>query len=220
MSATEQRPDNKAAGPAAKSIMPPYLVLRDFLDEATVIGLLDYALAHQTDFAPTQVGAKAVNPAVRLSSGMRELGNFRAILKGKILALVPRLIADLRMTPFDPSRVETELVVHGDGAFYKRHIDTRTAHDPETNSIRVLSGVYYFNAKPKAFSGGALRLYAIGGDDSVEFIDIEPERNSLLVFPSWAPHEVRPVSCPSGRFVDSRFAINCWVHRQKTAAAP
>jgi SM-20-related protein len=219
MSVTDPGPDNTAAAPAAKSIMPPYVVLRDFLDEATVAGLLDHAVARQADFAPTKVGTRAVNPATRISSGTRDLGNFRAILKDKILGLVPKLIVDLRVTPFEPFRLETELVAHGDGAFYKQHIDTRTAHDPETHTIRVLSGVYYFNAEPKAFSGGALRLYAIGGDDAVDFVDIEPQRNSLLVFPSWAPHEVRPVSCPSGRFIDSRFAINCWVHREKSPPA-
>jgi SM-20-related protein len=78
--------------------------------------------------------------------------------------------------------------------------------------------VYYFFSEPKAFNGGALRLYAIGGNSQQSFIDIEPERNSLLVFPSWAPHEVMPVHCPSGRFVDSRFAINCWLYRKKSGA--
>ena len=108
-------------------------------------------------------------------------------------------------------KLELQLVAHHDGAFYKRHIDTQTASDRK--NIRVLSGVYYFHAEPKPFSGGALRLYAIGGDDATDFVDIEPQRNSLLVFPSWAPHEVRTVSCPSKQFSDSRFAINCWIHR-------
>jgi SM-20-related protein len=81
----------------------------------------------------------------------------------------------------------------------------------------VLSGVYYFHAEPKAFTGGALRLYAIGGQGE-RYVDIEPTHNSLLMFPSWAPHEVMPVRCPSRRFVDSRFAINCWVHRAKPTA--
>jgi SM-20-related protein len=60
-----------------------------------------------------------------------------------------------------------------------------------------------------------LRLYAIGDPAGQTFIDIEPVHNSLLVFPSWAPHEVMPVSCPSQRFMDSRFAINCWVNNKK-----
>ena len=122
-------------------------------------------------------------------------------------------VAKLRTAPVDAPKLETQLVAHNDGAFYSRHIDTQMIgrHD----HIRVLSGVYYFHAKPKAFTGGALRLYSIGNGEGRTFVDIEPEHNSLVVFPSWAPHEVMPVSCPSKRFVDSRFAINCWIHREK-----
>ena len=160
---------------------------------------------------------KAVNPAIRVSTGLRELGGYRQILKIKLLGLVPSLIAQLQVTPFENPKLETELVAHGDGAFYKRHIDTQTARYEDVNQIRVLSAVYYFHAEPKAFTGGALRLYAIGGKHGENFVDIEPVRNSLLVFPSWAPHEVMPVRCRSKQFVDSRFAINCWVHRTRSA---
>lgn len=201
-------------------LMPPYLVLLGFLDESTVAGLLDHARSRRADFTPTRLGSKAVDPAIRVSTGLRELGGYRQIIKTKILALVPSLIAKLGVTPFENPKLETELVAHGDGAFYKRHIDTRTGNNEEVNHIRVLSGVYYFHAEPKAFVGGALRLYAIGGEQRENFVDIEPLSNSLLVFPSWVPHEVLPVSCPSKQFINSRFAINCWVRRRKTPAAP
>jgi SM-20-related protein len=204
---------------SARSLMPPYVVLRDFLDNSEVAGLLDYALSRQSGFEPTRVDAKAVNPSIRVSTGLRDLGRYRKIIKEKILAIVPELIARLQVTPFASPRLETELVAHGDGAFYKPHIDTQTAQYENVEEIRVLSGVYYFFAEPKAFSGGELRLYAIGGDADRNFIDIEPECNSLLVFPSWAPHEVLPVHCPSGRFMDSRFAINCWLHRKRAGAS-
>jgi Rps23 Pro-64 3,4-dihydroxylase Tpa1-like proline 4-hydroxylase len=110
-------------------------------------------------------------------------------------------------------------VAHGDGAFFTRHFDTIRANDSDQKRIRVLSGVYYFNAEPKAFTGGALRLHAIGGKEGENFVDIEPARNSLVVFLSWAPHEVLPVSCPSKRFIDSRFAINYWVRVMKPYAS-
>ncbi len=203
-----------------RSLMPPHLVLRDFLKEDTVTALLDYTLAREQAFQPTKVGrfeeGKA-DPAVRISHGTRDLGEFKPLLKAKILALVPDLVAKLGATTVEATKVELELVAHNDGAFYKRHIDTQTAS--ERMHIRVLSGVYYFYGKPKAFSGGALRLYAIGDPAMQTFIDIEPDHNTLLVFPAWAPHEVMPVACPSKRFVDSRFAINCWVHRRKADAA-
>ena len=200
----------------ARAIVPPHLVLRDFLDVATVAGLFDYALAHEAAFAPTGTGRfaeDAVKPEIRRSVGIRDLGPFGPILRSKVLSLVPELVAKLGATPVDSPKLELQLVAHRDGAFYKRHIDTQTAS--ERNHIRVLSGVYYFHTTPKMFGGGALRLYAIGGKDDENFIDIEPAHNTLLVFPSWAPHEVMPVDCPSGRFADSRFAINCWVNRKR-----
>ena len=129
----------------------------------------------------------------------------------------PDLVAKLGATPVEAPTLELQLVAHNEGAFYKRHIDTQTAS--ERNYVRVLSAVYYFHATPKMFSGGALRLYAIGDPQGQTFIDVEPAHNTLLVFPSWAPHEVMPVNCPSGRFADSRFTINCWVHRRKPVAA-
>jgi SM-20-related protein len=160
----------------------------------------------------------AVDSSIRASIGLREVGSYRKVLKAKILEFVPTLISRLHVSPFEASWLETELVAHGDGAFYKRHIDTQTGSHENMKQIRVLSGVYYFYAEPKAFTGGALRLHAIGGKNSENFVDIEPVRNSLLVFPSWAPHEVMPMSCPSRRFIDSRFAINCWVYRKNAAA--
>jgi SM-20-related protein len=195
----------------------PYLVLHDFLDEAAVAGLLDYALSRHSDFAPTTVVPGTVDSSTRVSIGLRELGGYRKVFKAKILELVPTLISRLHVSPFEASWLETELVAHGDGAFYKQHIDTQT-DSHEDKQIRILSGVYYFNAEPKAFTGGALRLHAIGGKNGENFVDIEPVRNGLLVFPAWAPHEVLPVSCPSKRFIDSRFAINCWVCRKNAAA--
>jgi SM-20-related protein len=192
-----------------RGLMPPYFVLHDFLDEATVTSLLAYTVSHQSDFAPTQVRT-GLNPTARLSKGLRKLGGYREILTDKILGLVPRLVAELRANPVAAPTVELELVAHGDGAFYKRHIDTQTGPETDIDPVRVLSGVYYFNSQPKTFTGGALRLYAIGGEGRA---DIEPVHNSLLVFPSWAPHDVMPVQCPSKRFIDSRFAINCWVRR-------
>jgi len=202
------------------SIMPPHLVLRDFLPQETVTGLLHFALAHEADFAPTKTGRGnegGVRAEIRVSSGTRKLGPFKPILRDKLRALAPELIARLRANPVEEPKFELELVAHNDGAFYKAHIDTQTASDREY--IRVLSGVYYFHAAPKAFSGGALRLYAIGDPDKTTFVDIEPTHNTLLVFPSWAPHEVRPISCPSKRFADSRFAINCWLHKKREDVA-
>ena len=215
MTATDARPsDSVAAPPAPRIVMPPYLVLRDFLGADAAAGLLDFALGHEAAFEPTRTGFAdkgRIRPDVRVSTGTRDLGPYKPMLKDRLRALVPELVARLGTTPVVEPKFELQLVAHNDGAFYKRHIDTQTAS--ERDRIRVLSGVYYFHARPRAFAGGALRLYAIGDPDMRSFIDVEPAHDSLLVFPSWAPHEVMPVGCPSRRFADSRFAINCWVYR-------
>jgi SM-20-related protein len=198
------------------TMAPPYLVVRDFLDQETVAGLLDYALRHETDFAPTSLGRGTINPAKRISVGVRDLGPFKPAFKSKMLERLPDFIAWLHATAVADAKLEFELVAHGDGAFYKRHIDTQTAADLQ--SIRFLSAVYYFHAEPKAFTGGALRLYAVGSA-AAEHVDIEPACNTLVVFPSWIPHEVMPVRCPSKRFSDSRFAINGWFHGSRPRGA-
>jgi Rps23 Pro-64 3,4-dihydroxylase Tpa1-like proline 4-hydroxylase len=198
-----------------RSIMPPFRVLEGFLQADEVERLLAHVAAHESAFTATQVGDEAaarLDPAIRLSTNTDQLGQFRPLLRDRLRGMAQALITELKLSPFGAARVELELVAHGDGAFYRRHIDTQTA--TKRSHIRVLSGVYYFHRQPKRFTGGALRLYAIG--DPARFADIEPTHNTLVVFPSWAPHEVRPVSCPSGRFMDSRFAVNCWLH----AASP
>jgi Rps23 Pro-64 3,4-dihydroxylase Tpa1-like proline 4-hydroxylase len=201
-------------GSQARGLILPYIVLRDFLDEETVAGLLDYAISHQSDFEPTEVG-RTFDPSYRVSMVLRGLGSFRPILQTKLFDLMPSILTKMRVKPIEEPKLETQLVAHGDGAFYKRHTDTLTDKYHDAKQIRMLSGIYYFNAEPKAFTGGALRLHAIGGKEGENFVDIEPVRNSLLVFLAWAPHEVLPVSCPSKRFIDSRFAVNCWVHGKK-----
>jgi SM-20-related protein len=207
--------DEAEPAPPARSIMPPFRVLEGFLQADEVDRLLAHVATHEAAFTATHVGDKAairLDPAIRVSSSTDDLGQFRPLLRNRLKGMAQALTAELKLSPFGAARVELELVAHGDGAFYRRHIDTQTA--TERSHIRVLSGVYYFHRQPKRFTGGALRLYAIG--DPARFADIEPTHNSLVVFPSWAPHEVRPVSSPSGQFMDSRFAINCWLH----AASP
>jgi Rps23 Pro-64 3,4-dihydroxylase Tpa1-like proline 4-hydroxylase len=200
-------------------MMPPYSVYRGFLDSVAHASLLAWALENETKFETSLMlrGFKQDkardDPSVRKSLRVGEFGPMTAVFRQRLLDFLPTLIADLRVTSFKPSKVELELVANNDGAFFKQHIDTFMG-DARQASDRVLSAVYYFHAEPKAFSGGALRLYSFDTkEDGGNFADVQPEQNMLLVFPSWALHEVLPVNCPSRRFSDSRFNVNCWVHR-------
>jgi Rps23 Pro-64 3,4-dihydroxylase Tpa1-like proline 4-hydroxylase len=204
-------------GEAEYVALPPRSIYRDFLDPAMHARLLAWAIENEAQFETSLVGGEADakhDPSRRISLCASDFGPMMAVFRQRVLDFVPRLIADLRVTPFEPCGVELDLVANNDGAFFKRHIDT-FLRDARNASDRVLSVVYYFHAEPKAFSGGTLRLYSLGTtENGSAFADVEPEQNVLLVFPSWVPHEVLPVSCPSRRFSDSRFNVNCWVHRR------
>jgi SM-20-related protein len=208
---------------APRTHTPPYSVHRGFLDSATHASLLKWTIENEVKFEASLVSRKQGDdrhdPSLRTSLRVSDFGPITSLFRQRLLDLVPSLIGDLRVTPFEPSEVELELVATNDGAFFKRHIDTFTGNGRQ-GSDRMLSAVYYFHAEPKAFTGGALRLYSLGTDTHEgNFIDVQPEQNMLLVFPSWWVHEVLPVSCPSMRFSDSRFNVNCWVHRRLNTAS-
>ncbi|MES2444582.1 MAG: 2OG-Fe(II) oxygenase [Pseudomonadota bacterium] len=196
--------------------VPPHLMRRDFLAAGEHAALRDWALGQEHDLAPSTVGgAGAVVEGTRNSMRLRSAlpRESSDALSGRVLGALPELLDGLGLAPFPVESVVLSLVVYNDGAFYRRHVDTATGG--RDAGKRMLTGVYYFHREPQGYSGGALRLHPLSAPPEGEapFVDIAPAQNSLAVFPSWAPHEVRPVACPSGRYEDSRFAINCWVRR-------
>lgn len=196
----------------------PYLRLHNFLDLDSSDKLLNYAIEQEKYFRSSSVSSqkegRRINPEVRVSMVTRELGDFKALFEQKIRAILPDLFEKLAITSFSNGELELELAAHGDGAFFKYHIDT-LAHSKDTvHSVRVMSAVYYFHHEPKSFSSGQLRLHPLpiktGNDEN---IDINPDHNTLVVFPSLAPHEVLPIHCPDNAFKNWRFAVNCWIHK-------
>jgi len=184
--------------------------------------LLEYARLNQHRFKEAKVGyadSGAVNPERRRSLKLKNFGELKVEIEGKIRSALPTLFEKLGSPPFVPFDIELELIAHGDGAFFALHKDT-FGQTTEAQSHRVISAVYYFHELPKAFSDGVLRLHPLAPDPSSNsHVDIEPLNDTLVFFPSWFPHEVTLVKCPSRRFEDSRFAINCWIHR-KTSPIP
>jgi Rps23 Pro-64 3,4-dihydroxylase Tpa1-like proline 4-hydroxylase len=192
-------------------------VLKDVFGTAMVQRLLAFAMAHETEFVDTWVGPKAKatnNKSVRSSRAILDFGDLRPALEEKFQDVMASTLPVLGLSPFNLASLSLELVAHGDGDFYRRHIDTHVGSDLSATD-RVLTCVYYFHNQPKAFQGGELRLFSLlPVDAGGTYADIAPENDSMLVFPSWAPHEVRQVSCPGGEFAQSRFAINCWCNRE------
>lgn len=203
-------------------LLPPHHVFQAFLPDEDRTALLDFAVASEKAFVPTTVARNSTmvaDPELRVSSKLPDLGPFKPRLREALRAASGDIFACTGVRPFEIGRIELELVAHNDGAHFVRHRDTlvggsRAPAERGGHADRIVSGVYYFFAEPKAFSGGELRLHAFASAGSgEEWIDIEPAQNSLVVFPSLAPHEVLKVSCPSRRFADSRFAVNCWFYR-------
>ncbi|WP_165323804.1 2OG-Fe(II) oxygenase [Rhizorhabdus phycosphaerae] len=200
---------------SAFSGLPPHLVIDDAFGADLAARLLAFAVEREGDFASSMVGhseskSAGVHQHIRRSRTIRDFGALRDDLEKAFLAMLPRALSHLGIAPFVPESLSLELAAHGDGDFYRRHIDTFVgATAPRTR--RVVTGVYYFHAVPRIFTGGALRFHSIlpveqGGNCK----DIEPANDRLLLFPAWVPHEVCPVQCPGGSFAQSRFAINCW----------
>ena len=192
---------------------PAHGRIGNWLGPQLVQRLLHFARKHRDGFRPSGVSLgreTRIDLAARRSCKIKALGELGDELQSCARAALPEMCRQLGTGRFEPSKFEIEMVAHGDGAFFAEHYD-RSAN-PELRR-RLISGVYYFHRLPKSFSGGVLRIYALAArGKSKAFIEIEPVNDTLVFFPSWFPHEVLPVNCPSGEFGDSRFAINCWIH--------
>ena len=212
--------------------LPPYVQLRSFLGASDHRELLGWTLDNAQEFAPATVRGNGgmtgrIDPAQRIALIAPVPDAMIDRLKARINDSFDEIAAAIGYSGAPPSSLEIQLAAHGDGAHYKPHLDVplgekRTPLGAAPGEDRVLSAVYYFHRQPKGFSGGALRLHRFSADwdrtdaDPSSYVDVEPLDNSLVAFPSWAMHEVRPVSCPSGRFEDYRFALNCWFCRPTT----
>lgn len=192
-----------------------HAVIENFLDTALVARLLDHVAVHRDQFAPTTVrqpDGTRVDPASRISLGLEDLGPCLEPLQNRLRAAEPELRSRISMGAYDLQDIELQIAAHNDGGFFCRHSDSYKGWGIE----RVISGVFYFHREPCGFSGGMLRLYPLTGTGHA---DIAPLHNRLVVFPSFVQHEVMPVRCPSGDFMDSRFAVNCWFRKAPKPSA-
>ena len=187
-----------------------------------VARLLEFAANNRSAFGQSSVSgseaADRIDPSIRISHCMKPVTEIEPMVEARVGEALGDVFAALGCASFTPSMFEVEMVAHGDGAFFRRHIDTFTGSadtaGESRRAARVVSMVYYFCATPARFSGGQLRLHSLAATgDPGTYVDIEPVNDTALFFPSWFPHEVLPVVCESGRFMDSRFAINCWVYK-------
>lgn len=199
--------------------LPPCHQYRDFLDPAEHEALLEWSIANRQRFAPARLSGNLLDPSRRVAERLNDLGPHRAVLERGLNENLADIFRRTGSKPFEVEYFELEVAAHGDGAFFAHHSDMPVGvgrrplgGDLTGKQDRVVSAVYYFHREPKRFSGGTLRLYRLGDHDaSGDYIEFEPEQNSLVVFPSWVRHEVRRVSCPDCGFEDYRFAVNAWL---------
>jgi Rps23 Pro-64 3,4-dihydroxylase Tpa1-like proline 4-hydroxylase len=206
------------AGAARMSALPPltgrflpHRRIRGWLGEAQSDALLAYAIAAEARFEPTRIGndeKSRIDHSTRRSLLLKDLGPFAPLLEKRALGVQAELEAAFGMPHVPTEETQIELVAHGDGDFYGAHLDTFTGDQYMPGERRRLSLVYYVHRRPRPFTGGRLKLFDLTGATT---IDVEPEHDSLLAFPSFARHEVEPVSCPAGGFANSRFSLNIWL---------
>ncbi len=191
----------------------PHVLFREIFGAATVAELLEYVIARQDHFEPAIVRNRESGRA-RVDLDRRDclnhagLGPFQTPYRAFMRSIMGVVLEQLHLSESAVEPGEFEFSAYRDRGRFAPHIDV-------SGRIRIVSCVYYFAVTPRRFAGGELRLHALPGltSDAPPFVDIEPEPDTLVAFPSWMPHEVRPVRVPSGAWADSRFTVNCWIQR-------
>ena len=184
------------------------VIKRDFLSAADHRAMLEFALSNQDRCIDSTVGTDNAVTSLRQSLLYEDHGPCFDIVRAAVKPIVEQLALECGVELGPKPRYDGSMNAHPDGAYYRAHVDMG---GPSFHRNRRLSAVYYFFRTPAAFTGGELRMFRL--DQPGAFVDIPPVDNQLVVFPSMIPHEVREVSVPSGRFEDSRFALNLWVHK-------
>lgn len=190
----------------------PFVCVDDFLPEAEIQELNQYALANQKIFAEALVGQdNEINTTQRKGLILRELGEFRGKLKQQAIARLPEVLDKLARERFEISTFEVEVSNHLDGHFFGVHYD-----DYPGVAHRQLNMVLFVHDTPARFTGGDLLLH----DHAPAHLDARsdqlvfngytrfiPRRNRAVFFlPSYF-HEVTPVHLAENDFAAGRLAV-------------
>ncbi|MFM2429900.1 MAG: hypothetical protein RLZZ511_1113 [Cyanobacteriota bacterium] len=191
-----------------------YIQIENFFPPEFHRQLLDYAINNRDEYTETGPATNNEHYKDHRNSLVIYYPRYADIFLDRVKQVMPRVMAHLDLPEFAVARIETQLTAHNDNNYYKIHNDNSSAD----TAARQLTYVYYFNREPKGYSGGNLEIYdttmengrAVAGAHSQI---VEPKNNSIVFFPSYYLHEVRPVICPSREFADSRFTMNGWIRR-------
>jgi SM-20-related protein len=209
------------AGGASLALAPharcPHVIASNVLGASGVEALLDHVARKEAEFKPgatwnrlTKQGQVDANRRDGLVLG--DLGPCRDAVAARLWEIAPMALAALHIEERALGSLELEISSYGPGGHFHAHIDTLESR----SQVRVLSCVYYFAATPRRFKGGELRLHGFPdrfGQHEAAKVDVAPETDTLVAFPTWMRHEIMPVQLSKDIWLDRRFAINCWVHR-------
>jgi Rps23 Pro-64 3,4-dihydroxylase Tpa1-like proline 4-hydroxylase len=195
------------------------VVLDEFLAPQELEELIRFALEHEAAFNASEVvspqaDSGIVNYEHRRSRVLMDLGEHQDVMLERIKSVLPQVVDQLGMEPFNIAGVEVQATASNDGDFFHFHSDNGS----ERVASRYLTFVYFFHREPRKFKGGELRIhdsrlkngiYVSEGSDQ----SIVPQQNQIVFFPCELLHEITPVNCASQRFADSRFTLNGWLRR-------
>ena len=196
-------------GPARYQLFPHVL-------EGRTRGLTDDVVARQREFVcnephghPQRNGWVLADPP---ASARPVLDHLRRHL--------PQLAVDFGLgfsADADDSLELSDVIItaHGDGDFLGPHHDDGW---PGLRNGRLLSFVYWFHERPRRFEGGALTLSGWNRLSGVisptgPRVRLEPEHDTMVVFPSATRHELHVVGCAPDDFGAARFALVGFIRR-------
>ena len=208
----------KAADIASLELPAPHCLIRDLLSPQEAERAMAHVLAHEHEFLDSTVSdegnqnASSADTRFRRSRILNDIQDMAPLVASKLHVLLPEIWPQLRLPQLPLTKLECQITAHGDGDFFNTHTDNGM---PDI-AHRQVSYVYYFHQEPKRFTGGHLRFYntwLAGGLNTAGALaaDIEPPRNSLMVFASHLHHEVTPIRCESTALADQRLTINGWL---------
>jgi len=212
-----------AGGGQLRAVHFPACIIDNFLGPEACARLHAFAMDRQAEFVPSRVHTSAKHQVIdtQLRDSLSYAGSFGTLMApfhASLEASYDRIAAELGAGAFERVPTELHMAAHGDGQYLGRHIDIGNSMTGSTVAQRrVVTLIYYFHARPGAFGGGELAVYPMVGDIPRT---IEPRADRLVAIPSFAPHEILPVTVPGGRFADSRFALVSWLVRPQASTSP
>ena len=201
--------------PRAPDAWPaPFVRVRNFLPADEHAALLSRMLAGREHFGePAGVGAGYVpDPMTRNNSeaNRRFAAEAQLGFEPRLRKLAEDASPRLGMRVLGAYRLDLKVRTYQTGEFYAAHSDFSEGD----STPREINYVYYLHRRPKSFSGGDLLLHDGAGVSS--FTRLEPEDNSIVLFPSRCVHEVTKVECDPGDFGAGRFSLNGALYRIRT----